>query len=205
MKRLILVVPLIAVGLLVLSACQGAAGPAGKQGAPGPQGLVGPTGPAGSPGASGASAQDVTKLIDEKFSKVDRNLPLWSIQDGTASKMVELTIYFNNMWFGAQAGNWDLARFEIYRSDEAVKAIAVTRPARTAVLKPWADSSLGALTKAVEAKNLGDFEKAYDNSIAGCNGCHVGSEGGPLKSMKAFKITRPTTPLFSNIDYKGIP
>ncbi len=117
--------------------------------------------------------------------------------------MVNLTIYFNNMWFGAQAGNWDLARFEVYRSDEAVKTVGVTRPARTALLKPWADSNLGALTKAIEAKNLPDFEKAYDAAVLGCNACHVGSEGGPLKSMKSFKITRPTTPLFSNIDYKG--
>lgn len=169
----------------------------------GPQGPVGPAGPQAPAGAAGATSADVNKAIDEKFSKVDRNLPLWAIQDGTASKMLEMTIYFNNMWFGAHAGNWDLARFEIYRSDEAVKAIAVTRPARTAVLKPWADSSFGALTKAVEAKNIADFEKSYDTAIAGCNGCHVASEGGPLKSMKAFKIIRPTTPLLSNIDYQG--
>ena len=163
--------------------------------------LVGCTaGPAGSPGVT---QEGVKTAIDERFTTVDRNLPLWAIQPGTASRMIELTVYFNNMWFGAQADNWDLARFEIYRSDETVKAIGVTRPARTAMLQPWADSNLTALVKAVEAKNLADFEKAYDTAIAGCNACHTVSEGGPLKSMGAFKITRPTAPLFSNIDYKG--
>lgn len=151
-----------------------------------------------------AVAQDkVNKAIDEKFSKYDGKLPLWAIQPGTAPRMIELTIYFNNMWFGAQAGNWDLARFEAYRSEEATKAVYVVRPKRIATLKPWAEYALPALIKAIEAKDKAAFEKAYDSAIAGCNGCHAGSGGGPLKSMAAFKITRPTTPLFSNIDYKG--
>lgn len=206
---------------LVIGACAGAAGPAGPPGTEGPVGKPGPAGPTGPPGlsgpqgpagppglaakaeADGLSKGDVQKAIDARFSKVDRALPLWAVQPGTAPRMVELTIYFNNMWFGAQAGNWDLARFEVYRADETAKAVYVTRPARQAMLKPWADASVEALVKAVEAKNKADFEKAYDTAIAGCNACHLVSDGGPLQSMKAFKITRPTAPLFSNIDYKG--
>ena len=179
----------VIVGLLLgiavlVSACTGAQTPA-------------------TPAAPALTQEDVTKAIDAKFTTVDRNLPLWAIQSGTAPRMIELTLYFNNMWFGAQAGNWDLARFETYRSEETVKGIYVTRPARTAAVKGWADPNIAALIKAIEAKNLADFEKAYDTAIAGCNGCHAGSEGGPLKSMGAFKITRPTTPIFSNIDFKG--
>jgi len=183
------VLALLALG--ILAACAGPAGPTGP---------AGPVGPSGSPGVTG---DNVTAAIDARFTTVDRKLPLWSIQPGTAPRMIELTIYFNNMWYGAQAGNWDLARFEIYRSEETVKAIGVTRPARTAMLEAWSKPNLEALTKAVEAKNLADFETAYDGAIAGCNACHTVSEGGPLKSMGAFKITRPTAPIFSNIDFKG--
>ncbi|MBI3014648.1 MAG: hypothetical protein HYY65_06230 [Candidatus Tectomicrobia bacterium] len=154
-------------------------------------------------GPPAVAQENVNKAIDEKFSKYDEKLPLWSIQPGTAPRMIELTIYFNNMWFGAQAGNWDLARFEAYRSEETIKGVYVVRPKRIASLKPWAESALPALIKAIEAKDKAAFEKAYDTAIAGCNGCHVGSSGGPLKSMAAFKITRPTAPLFSNIDFKG--
>src|SRR3990172_11333602 len=90
-----------------------------------------------------AVAQDsVNKAIDAKFSKYDGKLPLWAIQPGTAPRMIELTIYFNNMWFGAQAGNWDLARFEAYRSEEAVKGIYVVRPKRIGTVKPWTESAL---------------------------------------------------------------
>lgn len=223
-KKLILLVSVVALFAAVFAACAGPAGtqgtagpsgpvgkegpigkegPAGKAGVAGPAGPAGPAGAAGQAGSPGVTPDDVKKSVDGRFSTVDRTLPLWGIQPGTAAEMVNLTIYFNNMWFGAQAGNWDLARFEVYRSDEAVKTVGVTRPARTALLKPWADNNLGALTKAVDAKNLPDFEKAYDAAVLGCNVCHMASEGGPLKSMKSFKITRPTTPLFSNIDYKG--
>ncbi|MDO8687062.1 MAG: hypothetical protein Q7K41_00575 [Dehalococcoidales bacterium] len=168
----------------------------------GPAGTTGPAGPAGALGKD-ADMTEVNKAIDARFTTVDRKLPLWAIQPGTAPRMIELTLYFNNMWFGAQAGNWDLARFEAYRAEETVKGVYVTRPAREAVLKAWADPNLAALIKAIESKDKAAFEKAYDTAIAGCNGCHAGSEGGPLKSMGAFKITRPTTPLFSNIDYSG--
>lgn len=155
------------------------------------------------PAAPAINMDNVTAAINQRFTTVDRNLPLWAIQAGTAPRMIELTLYFNNMWFGAQAGNWDLARFEAYRSEETVKGIYVTRPARTAAVKAWADPTLAALIKAIEAKNKTAFETAYDTAIAGCNACHVASEGGPLKSLKAFKIVRPTTPIFSNIDFKG--
>ncbi len=217
-KLLAISIILLAVAALALAACAGPSGPQGPAGPPGPAGKEGPAGkpgpvgpagpagqagPAGKAGSPGVTAEDVKKAIDARFTTADRSLPLWAVQPGTANEMLDMTIYFNNMWFGAQAGNWDLARFEAYRSEEAVKVVAVTRPARTAMLKPWADFNLGALIKAIEAKSLPDFEKAYDAAVAGCNGCHAASEGGPLKSMKAFKITRPTTPLLSNIDYKG--
>lgn len=198
-RWMVLAVALALVGLLA-AACTGSTGETGPKGDTGAQGIQGPK---GDPGTAGVTQQDVTAAIDARFTTVDRKIPLWSIQAGTAPRMLELTLYFNNMWFGAQAGNWDLARFEIYRSDETIKAIGVTRPARMALLEPWAATHLEALTKAVEAKDLPAFETSYDTAIAACNACHAGSSGGPLSSMAAFKITRPTAPLFSNIDYGG--
>ena len=155
-------------------------------------------------GSSAIADENVNKALDAKFSKYDEKLPLWRIQPGTAPRMIELTIYFNNMWFGAQAGNWDLARFEVYRSEETTNAVYVVRPKRIATLKPWSEFAFPALIKAIEAKDKAAFEKAYDAAIEGCNGCHAGSSGGPLKTMAGFKITRPTAPMFSNIDYRGI-
>ncbi len=220
-KLSFILVALFALSVVVLAACAGPAGergaagaagpagPAGKAGPPGPAGPAGKAGPAGPAGPAGKAAAgavttaDVQKAIDATFSKRNPNLPLWQAQRGTAPQMMEITMHWNNMWFAAQGGNWDFARFEVYRTEEAIKVIAITRPARMAMLKPWEDATLPPLIKAIEAKNLPEFEKAYDAGVAGCNACHTVSEGGPLKSLKAFKVTRPTTPLFSNLDFRG--
>jgi len=156
----------------------------------------------GCAGQQGPSTADVEKLVNDKFSTVDRKLPLWDIQPGTAARMRELTESFNLMWFAAQEGNWDFAGFEVYRAGEEAKAIPVTRPSREAMVKGWSEPNLKALSDAVKAKDKAAFETAYDNAIAGCNACHSVSEGGGF-SLKSVKVTRPTAPLYSNIDFAG--
>lgn len=142
------------------------------------------------------------KLINAKLNNYSADLAMWRIQPGTAPRMMELTEHFNLMWFAARAGNWVFADFEIYRSDEALKAIEVTRPARTAGLRAWWQPALTELRGAVTARDLGAFTRAYDRAIDGCNSCHVASTGGGF-SLRGVKVVRPTTPLFSNLDYAG--
>ena len=193
--------PALIVGLLmtlVLAACAGPQGPAGPTGSPGPAGAQGAAGPAG---ASGPSVEAVAKIIDERFTKVDTKLPLWAIQSGTAGRMREMTESFNLMWFAAQAGNWEFAGFEIYRAGEELNTILVTRPGRAQGMNDWAPV-LKTLEAAAKAKDKAAFEKAYDNAIDGCNACHVASKGGGF-DIKAIKVTRPTAPLYPNLDFKG--
>jgi len=142
------------------------------------------------------------KLINAKLNNYSADLAMWRVQSGTAPRMMELTEHFNQMWFAARAGNWIFADFEIYRSDETLKAIEVTRPARTAGLRAWWQPALTELRGAVTARDLGAFTQAYDRAIDGCNSCHVASTGGGF-SLKGVKVIRPTTPLFSNLDYAG--
>ncbi|MBI4319839.1 MAG: hypothetical protein HY675_15220 [Chloroflexi bacterium] len=144
----------------------------------------------------------VEEAIAEKLSSYNADVPLWRLQSGTAPRMMELTDHFNLMWFAAQAGNWILADFEVYRSDETLKGIDVTRPARTAGLRAWWKPAETELREAVKAEDLEAFTQAYDRAIAGCNSCHVASVGGGI-SLKGVKVTRPTTPLFDNLDYAG--
>ncbi|TAK36599.1 MAG: DUF11 domain-containing protein [Chloroflexota bacterium] len=161
-----------------------------------------------SPSDATAVSADVTpltpaeKLINDKLNKYNANLALWRIQPGTAPRMMELTEHFNQMWFAAQAGNWTFADFEVYRVDETVKAIPVVRPAREAAMNAWWEPAQAELEAAVETQDLTAFTQAYDRAVAGCNSCHVASTGGGI-SLKGVKVTRPTTPLFSNLDYSG--
>lgn len=180
----------------------GTAGPSGTTGPSGPAGTQGPVGPAGPPGKV-ADPAEISKAIDGRFSKSDRKLALWDIQPGTATQMLELLKRFNTMWFAGQAGNWDLAMFEIHEAEEDVEVLKTTRASRFPAVNAWAEANFMALENAAKAKDKAAFEKAYDDSLAGCNGCHIASEGGPLKSLKSIKIIRPTAPLYSNMDFKG--
>lgn len=210
-KLLILSIILMLLGA-AFSACtgptgsQGATGPigpAGPQGVAGPPGQAGVSGPAGPSGPSGPAgpagkAADITEI----FNKADTKLGLWAAQPGTAPRMLELTDHFNIMWFAGQAGNWDVVMFEAYRVEETIKANVIVRPARKAALEAWSKPTVESIQQAAKDKNLDAFVKAYDTSVAGCNACHLVMGGGPLANMKAYKVTRPTVPLYSNIDLK---
>src|SRR6266498_33687 len=45
-----------------------------------------------------------------KLNTVDRNLTLWNIQPGLGTVMIEYSIRFDNLWFAADAGNWDMVQ-----------------------------------------------------------------------------------------------
>lgn len=213
MLKKMLWISLILATAIFIAACTGPAGQTGQAGATGPAGpagAAGPAGPAGPPGTAGprgpagpegpsGKAANVTDI----FNKSDRKLALWNIQPGTALQMMELVHRFNTIWYAGQAGNWDLILFELDEADEAVEVLKTTRASRYPAIKAWADANFSAMEKAAQARDKAAFEKAYDDAIAACNGCHMASEGGPLKTLKAIKITRPTAPMFSNMDFKG--
>jgi hypothetical protein len=52
------------------------------------------------------------------------------------------------------------------------------------------------LEKAIEAKDFKKFSTGYDKLNAACNACHQGTENGFVV------IQRPTSPAFTNQDYR---
>lgn len=210
----ILVISLLLVVIGLFAACAGPAGTTGPAGPEGPRGQAGtagssgpagPSGPAGTQGPAGpagpsgkaAGPAEIGKAIAESFNTSDRKLALWDIQPGTAKQMLELIRRFNTIWFAEQAGNWDLTLFDLDESRDEIEVLKTTRPSRYPAIKAWADANITALEKAAGSKDKVAFEKAYDDAIAGCNGCHIAS------NMKAVKIIRPTMPIYPMMDYKG--
>ncbi len=179
---------------------RGQAGPAGPAGTTGPAGPQGPAGLAGSPGKA-ADPEAVGSAIADKFNTSDRKLALWDIQPGTATQMIELLNRFDVIWFAGQGGNWDLVIFQVYEAKADVGVLKTTRASRFPAVNAWAEPNFKALEDAAKAKDKAAFEKAYDAAVAGCNACHVASAGGPLQSLKAIKVTRPTQPLHAGLDY----
>lgn len=146
----------------------------------------------------------VEQAINDKLNKVDRSLALWDIQPGLGTVMIEYAIRFANLWFAAQAGNWDMASYQIDEMTEIQEVGETTRPARAPALKAFEDTYLKPLDAAADAKDLAAFTAAYDKAISGCNSCHTSQSGGAERpSFKFIKIQRPTAPVFPNVDWKG--
>ena len=89
-----------------------------------------------------------------------------------AIPMREVGDRFQNMYYAAQGGNWALAAYMSKYMNGAMNPAKVTKPAE---YKTWASFYSGAwqpVEKAIQAKDLKAFDKAYTEVIGTCNGCH---------------------------------
>jgi hypothetical protein len=197
----------VALGLLCimvvsLAACAGPQGPAGPQGSPGPS---------GPPGPAATAAAGAFSVTDTQIKTTHNSLTLSQIaeiQPGLGTIMIEYAQRMDNLWFAGQKSNWSMVTYQIDEMREIQETGETTRSSRAPLLKAFEASSLDPIAKAAANKDLAAFTTAYDNAIAGCNGCHAGSsgtaaDGSPIPSYKFVKIVRPTASDFNNVDWAG--
>ncbi len=160
-----------------------------------------PAAPASTPAAAptgNLDAAGVEVLVDAKFNQLDRNLPLWNIQPGLGTVMMEYGNRLSRIYFAAKAGNWDMANYQLGEMIEVQEVAEVTRPARAPLLKAFEEGYLTALGKAITAQDEAAFDTAFTSVVTGCNACHVASKGTNWKSYQFVKIQVPAT---DNSDY----
>ena len=140
-----------------------------------------------------------------KLSKVDTNTPLWAIQPGLGTVMIEYGTRFGNLWWAADAGNWDMVNYQFKEMLEIQETGETTRPARADALKKFEDESLKPLMDAAKAQDKTAFVAAYDQAITGCNKCHGEQKDSTTgQTFRFVRIMRPTSLApFSNVDWKG--
>ena len=107
----------------------------------------------------------------------------------------------NKLWFAAKARNWPLAAYELGEIKEVMgdvqdfvpvfKNLPLAQMMDAVVTKEIVD-----LEKAIEAKDFKKFAAGYDALNKACNACHAGTEN------EFVVIKRPTTPAFTNQDYR---
>jgi hypothetical protein len=193
--------------ILLISAvgCAGAQGQAGPAGAQGPAGPAGSAAPPASPAPGGTPAAAFSPTDTQV--KTDHN-PLTlgqiaNIQPGLGTVMIEYSIRFNNLYFAAQKGNWDMVHYQYLEMLEIQEVGEVTRTNRAPALQAFENGALAPLDKAAQAKDLAAFTAAYDVAINGCNGCHATSSSADFKTYKFVKIIRPAASEFQNVDWAG--
>jgi cytochrome c553 len=151
----------------------------------------------------GVSAADVYKLVTDKFNTVDTKLTLWNIQPGLGTVMMEYSNRLSRIWFAANAGNWDMAKYQVGEMLEIQEVGETTRPTRAPMLKAFEASYLAALDKAIDAKDKAGFTATFKDTIAGCNACHTAATATNWNSFKFVEIQVPKADPAFYVDWKG--
>ena len=106
--------------------------------------------------------------------------------------MIEYGHRMSAVWFAGEAGNWDMAHYQILEMVEIQETGETTRPARAPALKSFESSFLDPLDKAIEAKDKTQFETAYRSAIQGCNSCHGSQTSADFpKGFSFIKVQVP--------------
>lgn len=110
------------------------------------------------------------------------------------------------LWLAAEAGNWDLVRYEIDELDEGFADAIEYHPTHRNTDLPLAElipqmtrEPIAALRRADEARDRAAFQQAFDALTDGCNGCHRATNFG-------FNVVRrPTGNPFVDQDFAPPP
>jgi hypothetical protein len=97
---------------------------------------------------------------------------LSDIQPKLGAVMFEYSLRYGRLWFALQAGNWDMARYELLEMREDQEVAETTRPARASSLKTFESNYLDPLASALDKHDTSTAVSAFTDGINGCNACH---------------------------------
>lgn len=114
--------------------------------------------------------------------------------------MNRLQLYTNKLWFASKNQNWELAAFYLEETEETMEEVAEHDIMEDGIrineqMQTWGIPAIEPLEKAIESKELKNFELEYTNLITNCNGCHVATK------HSFIKIKIPDVPVFTNQVY----
>ena len=110
----------------------------------------------------------------------------------------------SKLWFAGQAGNWQLAAYELDELKEAFDDVSRYHPVHEGsklstveLLNKIITPRIGALDEAIGGRDAARFTQSFDALTQGCNQCHQALNFG-------FNvITRPTGNPYTNQDFEA--
>ncbi len=118
-----------------------------------------------------------------------------------AHAMLDVEYHFANLWFAAEAKNWELAAFYLDKTRAHLQWAVQLQPTRktkagteinlNGILEALTNSLLQNLGTAIEHKDAAGFQQTYHQTLAGCYACHVACERPFLR----MDVPRAPSPL----------
>ena len=106
-----------------------------------------------------------------------REMPRDFYEPGLGDLMNSLQLRHAKLWFAGNAGNWDLAAFELEEIHESLARVSrwhaddATLPMQ-ALIKAHTQPGNYALDQSIRQRNAASFTVAFDRLTQGCNACH---------------------------------
>ncbi len=152
---------------------------------PTPQATAAPSTAESATPAAGKTAKGNTLLDLEQLS---------DIQPGLGTVMFEYSLRYGRLWFAVQAGNWDMARYELFEMREDQEVGETTKPARASSLKTFESNYLDPLGAALDKHDTSAAVSAFTDGINGCNACHKKQTSTDFPDgFKFIKVQVPQT------------
>jgi hypothetical protein len=116
---------------------------------------------------------------------------------GLGEYMTTIQLHAGKLWFAAKAGNWELAAYEIHELEETMESVKKLNVEKngvkiTGVMDSVLKTQIAQMEETIKRKSPVEFQKAYDETLSACNGCHTES------GHRFIRIIRPTAPPVTN-------
>ena len=98
---------------------------------------------------------------------------LAELQPGLGQLMPQISERYWILYYAARGGNWALAHYQLRGIRTLMRVGETTRPKMADRLKAFQEGHLGAVEKAIEARDWNAFEKAYTEGIEAANRNHA--------------------------------
>jgi hypothetical protein len=123
------------------------------------------------------------------------------LQPDITEAMLGLQIRHARLWFAGEAGDWELAAFQVHGLKDGLEGIVDIYPEHAAlqperlgdILPAMMGAPMKTLRTAVDNKNKAEFEHAFDGVSAACTGCHT------VAGFTFLQIHRPKMSLLDNL------
>jgi hypothetical protein len=120
--------------------------------------------------ASGAQREEI--LVDNGARSLTLD-QLGRTQPGMGRLMPEVGARVWKLWYAAEAGNWELARYELEEAVALLELSAFVRPKYAESMAAFLNDDLVPVKVAVDARDWESFKRAYDRMVARGNAYHV--------------------------------
>ena len=120
----------------------------------------------------GAEAEEQPILVNNGARTLTLD-QLGRTQPGMGRLMPEVGDRIWKLWYAAEAGNWDLARYELEEGVAVMELSAFVRPKYERAMGTFLGNEAAAVKDAIEAKDWDGFQEAYGRMVERANAYHV--------------------------------